>query len=78
MAGRAAAALFLEEGRRSGQIVLLLPEVAGGAELAEIINGQRGLAALQQLFHRDVRVLVLPLSPVIEQGGENAAVGGHE
>ena len=78
MAGGAAAALFVEEHGGVGQVVFLLPQVAGGAELAEIIEGQRGFAALQQLFHRVIAVLRFSLAPVIEKGGEDAAVGCHQ
>lgn len=78
VAGRAAAALIIVELGHTGQIVLWLPEMAGSAELAVIIQGQRGLACFQELLYGDLGVLIVPLAPVIEQGGENAPVGGHE
>ena len=69
---------FEEWAARTGQVIFLLPEMAGGAELAEIIQGQRSLAAFQQLLHRNLCILGVPFSPIIKQGGEDAPVGGHE
>ena len=52
--------------------------MAGPAELARVVKGRGVLSGFYQFLNRDSLPEIPGFPPVVAQGGDDAAVGGHE